>query len=78
MEVKEVVKDVNIKFNLKELKKCKRVLISLIIILSIDLSADVQQVWALKACIDMGFKKRLSLNQEQLNSQINIINLIQS
>ncbi len=34
--------------------------------------------WSLKACIDTAFKKNISLNQEQLSSQINQINLVQS
>jgi len=39
---------------------------------------NAQQVWTLKSCIDTAFKKNISLNQEQLGSQINKINLTQS
>src|ERR1035438_8116286 len=43
------------------------------------ISSDAQtKTWSLKACIDTAFKKNISLNQGQLTSQTNQINLVQS
>jgi outer membrane protein len=42
------------------------------------LSANAQNTWSLKACVDTAFKKNISLNQEQLASQINKIYLTRS
>jgi len=42
------------------------------------LSVNAQQKWSLEACIDTAFKKNISLKQEQLISQIDKINLVQS
>ncbi len=47
-------------------------------LVTICISLNAQQIWSLKACIDTAFKKNISLNQEQLNSQIDNINLTQS
>jgi len=44
----------------------------------ICLSANSQTTWTLKACIDTAFKQNISLNQQQLGSQIEKINLTQS
>jgi outer membrane protein len=44
----------------------------------ICLSVNAQPVWTLKACIDTAYQKNISLNEQQLGSQINRINLIRS
>jgi len=52
-------------------------IISLLFML-ICLSSNAQPAWTLKACIDTAYLKNISLNQQQLNSQINRINLTKS
>ena len=42
------------------------------------LSANAQNTWSLRACVDAAFKKNISLNQEELASQINKIFLTRS
>lgn len=59
------------------MQKAIKLLLSLFIGL-MCLSVDAQNVWTLQACIDTAFKKNISLNQEQLVSQIDKINLRQS
>ncbi len=49
-----------------------------LIISFVCLSANAQQIWTLKACMDTAFKKNILLNQEQLNSKISNVNLSQS
>jgi len=41
-------------------------------------SVHAQHEWSLKECIDTAYQKNISLNQEQLGSQINRINLTRS
>jgi len=59
------------------MKKNKKLFIALYAVL-LSLTLNAQQIWTLKACIDTAFNKNISLNQEQLSSQINKINLTQS
>ena len=59
------------------MKKRKRRILTLFAVL-IGLSVNAQQVWTLQACFDTAYIKNISLNQEQLSSQINNINLTKS
>ncbi len=59
------------------MKTIRRYIVALITGL-ICLSANAQTTWSLKACIDTAFKQNISLNQEQLGTQIEKINLTQS
>ncbi|MES2517399.1 MAG: TolC family protein [Bacteroidota bacterium] len=52
--------------------------LSIFFIFLCHFSVKSQQTWTLKMCIDTAFKKNISINQGQLNSRINGINLLQS
>jgi outer membrane protein len=41
-------------------------------------SLNAQGIWSLQACIDTAFNRNISLHQEQLNSRINKVKLVQS
>lgn len=60
------------------MKTSNQLLITLFVACIFCFSTNAQQRWTLKACMDTAFKKNIALNQEQLNSQIDKINLTQS
>jgi outer membrane protein len=49
-----------------------------IVILFLSLSVNAQKKWTLKECVDQALQNNVSLNQSELNNEVNKINLEQS